>query len=66
MCERCGRRLTIIPSNHYQDTRTEPKCKECGTDIPREIVRGIIAATAGAVACYIVMGYRLVDAMDLL
>ena len=65
VCERCDRRLTIIPSDDPRETRTKPKCKECGTDVPREIVRSVIAAMAGAVTCYIVMGYRLVDAMDL-
>jgi predicted RNA-binding Zn-ribbon protein involved in translation (DUF1610 family) len=62
VCERCG--FTIKLSDDLQETGTEFKCKKCGTDIPHEIVRSVIAAAAGAVTCYMVMGYWLVDAMD--
>lgn len=56
VCERCGKSLTIIPPNDSQGT---------GINNPHEIVRSFIAATAGAVTCYIVMGYGIVCAMDL-
>ena len=56
VCDRCGKSLTVISPNDSQGT---------GNDTAYEIVRSFIAATAGAVTCYIVMGYGIVCAMDL-
>ena len=52
---RCGKSLIVI----------SPNSQGTVNDTPREIVRSFIAATAGAVTCYIVMGYGIVCAMDL-